>query len=122
MPENVHAHPLSREGRASGSCVYDISGQPTFESVAAEGTSGPCREQRFRWQTSTLGEPCPEGRDGTGCERRDPLLSPFAGATDMRTGPKMDIGAVQPDQFGGPKARLDGETEQRRVAPPGPGQ
>ncbi len=39
----------------------------------------------------------------------------------MRTGPEINIAAGEPDQFGGPQARLDGETEQSRVAPSGPG-
>jgi hypothetical protein len=39
----------------------------------------------------------------------------------MRTGSEMDVGAIEPDQFGGPQARLDGDAEERCVAPPGPG-
>jgi len=38
-----------------------------------------------------------------------------------RAGAEMDVGAAQPDQFGGPKARLGIEVEQCRVASSGPG-
>ena len=39
----------------------------------------------------------------------------------MRTGAKMHIAAAQSDEFGYPKSSLDCDTEQGRVAPPGPG-
>ena len=61
------------------------------------------------WLTGPLGQPGPHHGNGARSKRRDPLLSTFAGAADMRTGSEMDVGAVQPDQFGGPRAGLDGE-------------
>ena len=39
----------------------------------------------------------------------------------MRARAEVDIAAAQADQFGGAKAGLHREGEQRRVAPPGPG-
>jgi hypothetical protein len=55
MPQHMHGHPLAREGRASGGRILDVSGQPALDRIAAEGASGPCREQRVRGQTGALG-------------------------------------------------------------------
>ena len=101
--------------------VRDISGQPVFKGIAAECTPGPGREQRVRGPTGAFGEPGAQEGDGARGQRRDPLFSPLAGATEMRTGPEMDIGRGKPDQFGGAQAGLDGESEERSVASPGPG-
>ena len=98
-----------------------VAPSTALNRISAEGVSGPCREQRVCWLSGPLGQPGPHHGNGARCKRRNPLLSTFAGAADMRTGSEMDVGAVQPDQFGGPKAGLDSKAEQRRVAPPGPG-
>ena len=91
-----------------------------FKRITAKGASGLSREQRVPRLTRPLGKPSPQDRDGAGCEWRDALLSPFTGATDMRTGAELNIGTGQPDQFRRPQSCLGCETEQRRVAPPGP--
>ena len=47
--------------------------------------------------------------------------SPSGQLDGKHAGAEMDVGAAQPDQFGGPKARLGIEVEQCRVASSGPG-
>jgi hypothetical protein len=63
MPQGVHGHPFSREERVAVGCGRDISGQPTLNRVAAEGASGPCREQWGSGLTGALGKPDAQNDD-----------------------------------------------------------
>ena len=93
----MHGHRFLRQRRTDGGGCPDVTGKPVFESVPAEGASSLRCEQRRRRQTGSLGKLDAQDGDGAGCERRDPLLSPFAVATDMRAGSEMDIGAAEAD-------------------------
>src|SRR5829696_7209668 len=49
--------------------------------------------------------------------RRRPVLAAFAFDADVRSGPELEVGAVDRDQLGDPQAGVDREREQRAVAP-----
>jgi hypothetical protein len=63
-----------------------------FEGIAAERSPGPRWKERFIRVTGPLYHPAAQHRDDRGCQRRDPMLPPFAETADMWTDAEMDVG------------------------------
>jgi hypothetical protein len=62
----------------------------------------------------------PSARRRLAGTRRDSLLSPLAGATNVRADTEYDVAAGEAREFVDPQAGLGGDEEQRVVAPAGP--
>ena len=87
----MHGHGFSRQRRTGVDGFPDVFGKPVLKSIAAEGAAGLRGEQRCCGLTGALCKPDPQMGDGVRGQRRDPLLSSLAVASDMRARAEMDI-------------------------------
>src|SRR6266566_6629738 len=91
-------------------------GQERLDAVGAEPGPVHVGEQRVCAAASRFLEPCLEGAPRERGQRRASLLSPFADASHMRAGAKMDGIPVEADQLGEAQACLCREQQQGVIA------
>jgi hypothetical protein len=112
---------LSLQGRLGGCGSGRVSGEAPFDCVAAHRRPGPAGEQGVARVPGLLGEPGGEDLGGVRGERGYPLFPALSRAGDVGPGAEEDVSPGEGGELGDPQAGLDGEREQRAVAPSGPG-
>jgi hypothetical protein len=112
---------LAFQGRLCAGCCGGVPGEAPFDCVAAHRGSGTAREQGVSRLAGVLAEPAAEYFGGGRGERGYPLFAAFAGAGDVGSGAQECVGPGEGGELGDPQPGLDGERQQRVVAPPGPG-
>src|SRR4051812_23367504 len=89
-----------------------------LDSITDQAPACAGREQRIVWQPSSFVEPDGENRLGVFAERDRALLAAFALDADVRSGPELDVGAVDRDQLGDPQAGVDRDVSSARSRRP----
>jgi len=121
VPERVRGDSLLAQGGAGFGGDVDVLGDPVIEPVAGEAAASGGGERGLVGAAGSFREPDLEDRCGGRGQRRDPVLPPFPGAPDVRSGGELNVTASQAGELGGAQSGLDGEDEQGVVASAGPG-
>src|SRR5450432_2174827 len=93
----------------------------TLNRIAAELRPSHRWKQWIVIQTGAFLEPDIKHLDDLLPQRCAALLPPFAFASDVRSGSGHDVAAAQVNDFRYSESRLKSDTENRVIAPPGPG-
>ena len=92
---------FSAQARLMLGGVREVDREASLERVAAEPSAADRREQRVVGVAASLGEPHADHRAGRPGERRDPLLSSFPFARDVRGAGELNVVDVERGQLGG---------------------
>jgi len=108
-------------GRAPARRFGRVLGDEELHGVLAEHWSTATGKQWVGRSAASLREPDAQCRDAMSRERRDAFFAAFAVTADMRPVREDHIRALQPDELSHPQPGLDGECQERVVAPADPG-
>ena len=120
VAQRVRGDVLLSERGTGGRGGGHVRREPLCERVSAERTAGSRWKDRGVRCAGTLDEPRPQDHDHRLCKRRDPLLSAFPLAIDVRSLREIQIRTAQPGEFRGAQPGLDREREQSVVSTTGP--
>jgi hypothetical protein len=99
---------LGLEGWAGRCGSGGVLGDEAFDGVSAEWGAAAGREQRVVRGAAAFGQPGPDRCDGVAGQRRDPVLSSFAVAADVRAAPEVNVADLGAGQFRDAKPGLGG--------------
>jgi hypothetical protein len=121
MSEDVRRDLFGSNGRAPARRFGRVLGDEELHGVLAEHWSTATGKQWVGRSAASLREPDAQCRDAMSRERRDAFFAAFAVTADMRPVREDHIRALQPDELSHPQPGLDGECQERVVAPADPG-
>ena len=95
--------------------------EQVLQGVVAQGGSGVVGKAGSRGLALAFSQPIAQHDDGVFAQGRAAALAALALASHVRAGAEHDVLAAKTDEFGGAQSGLDGQHQQRPIAPPRPG-
>jgi|SRR6266496_1076900 len=121
MPKDMGRHSFRLQREAALPCDGDMLGYDVLDSIAAKGAATSAgKEAGCHIAILSFADPSPENGNCFLAQRRTPLLSSFALATNVRARAEDKILEAERGQLRASQSGLDGQEQQGVVATPSP--
>ena len=117
VPQGVRRDPFGAEGRTAWLRGSDVLGHEPLDGIVTQASAARAGEYRSVGVWWAFAQPGVEDLRDLGTQGRAAELAPFAVATDVSAAAQRHVLAAQGGQLGDAQAGLDGDEQERMVAP-----